>query len=126
MTTIAQLNEEITLRRQLGEEAAEQGNRLEAAYQLGYTNALKRWRRAVEEQRREEAHWALLRCNGAVYLGCRRRWGGWRFDRLAGEGPKGLRARVEDGVARQREKALGPVVFLSYEEAMTFNGNGGV
>jgi len=119
------LEQEITRRRQLGEEAAEQGNRLEAAYQLGYTNALKRWRRAMEETW-EERRWALLRLNGAVYLGCRRRWGGWRFDRLAGEGPKGLRARVEDGVARQREKALGPVVFLSYEEAMTFNGNGGI
>jgi hypothetical protein len=114
------LKDEIDRRLRLGEEAAERGDRMEAAYQLGYTNALKRWRQALREAQ-ERTPWALLRLNGAVYLGYQYRPESWRFDRLAGNGPRDLRATVQDGVARRRKERLGPVVFLPEAAAASLN-----
>ena len=102
------LKDEIDRRLRLGEEAAEQGDRMEAAYQIGYTNALKRWRQALRETR-GKTPWALLRLNGAVYLGYRYRPENWRFDRLAGKIAQPGGSLTQD--VRERERMLASFVL---------------
>jgi hypothetical protein len=112
------LENEIARRCQLGQEAAEQGDRLEAVYQLGYTNGLERWRAAINGSRQ-----ALLRLNGGVYLGRHLQRRRWRFDLLAGNGDGRLYATVRDGIAHRRREVLGPVIFLLEEEAGALLGS---
>jgi hypothetical protein len=115
------VTDEISHCNRLAERASAQGNRLEAAYQLGLATGLGRWRRHLEGFR-EALSWAngrkkkaVLWLDGALYLG-RQQPGGWRFDLVAGSGVRRLHGRVRDGVAYSRGEALGPVVYLPRDQ----------